>query len=220
MNYRNFAAALIASMLIAAVVSLTGCASTKARMEQSKVATATLQSVQDDYEDAALLVEETEHALRELELAPDMDLGQAYLMFTESVDNMRLAGEDLIVHADAMHLRGASYLVESEQSGTACAYPRSRQPVNQRVAELGVFFSAISEEGWEVKRALRAYQFDLDQIQSSLSGYLTRSDVDVMQPIVEKAKVDSFSLKESLEQALAAIERAKAAKTRAGQAGP
>jgi hypothetical protein len=217
MKSRIRPAALLALMLLATALSLAGCASF-GKGQSSKIV-ATLQSVKDDYNQAELQAEITEGALNELNVSADVDLKQAYDTFSESVDRMQAAGKPLIIHADAMYFRGESYFVESVKSGTACVYPRQIEPGDKQAAELGAYFNAISEEGWEVKRAFRAYQFDISQIQDYLSRNLTPKGIETITPIIDKAKVDGDSLKESLEQALAAVERAKTAKVQAAPKG-
>lgn len=219
MKSRIRPAALLASMLMISTLSLTGCAMF-GRGEPRM--TATLQSVQDDFNQAELEAEETQDALIELEYSDIADLKQAFEAFSESADNLLWTGEHLIIHADEMHFQGDSYLVESEVSATACVYPRLRRPEDKTVADLGPYFDAIADQSWDVKRAWRAYQFDISQIEYSLSANLTPVKVQAITTIFQKAKVDGVSLKESLEQALANIEAAKAAKAAKAQtpAGP
>jgi len=209
--------AWLASLLFATVISLNGCASVTIR--QPVKTTATLQSVQDDYQLAKMQTEATNAALVELEVSPDPDLEQAYQTFSKSVERMQEIGERLVMHADAMQFTGAPYLVESEKTGAACVYPRLSTPENRRTAEIGDYFDPVAEKGWQVKRAYRAYQFDIGEIKNHLSGRLTPSGVQAIPQIMEKAKIDAESLQESLERAIAAIEGAKTAQAQEAAAG-
>lgn len=205
-------AALLTAMFLATALYLAGCATP--RNEQTKLPV-TLQRAQQDYDQAIMRTEETEDTLNELTLAAEIDLKQAYDTFSRSADRMREAGKILVAHADAMHYRGAYYFVESGKSATACVYPRSGEPEDKGATELDSYFNAISEEGWEVKRAWRALQFDINQIQEYLFKYPTPKGIEAITFMIRKAKVDSDLLQASLEQALAALERAKTAKAQA-----
>lgn len=208
-------AVILMSSLLAATVSLNGCA-LFGKGEPTRMV-ATLQSVQDDYHEAILEIRGAEEALHELTVSEIADLEQAYRAFAESVERMEGAGSRLVTHADEMHFSGASYLVESGKPPTACPYPRLRQPEDAREAELGAYFNPLADEGWGVKRAYRAYQFDLTSLRDVLSTELTPRTIDAMAPIVRKAQADGVSLREALQRALAAAERAK---TAAAQAPP
>jgi hypothetical protein len=213
MKFCRRTAILLASVVLATVVLLSGCATSSVGKAPNMVAT--LQSVKDDFNLMKLRTEATEDALIELSVSPDTDLKLAFGAFSNSVDQLQDAGKTMILHADAMHFEGQSYLVESEKSVTACVYPRLRVPGDRRPAELGEYFDAISEKSWEVKRAYRAYQFDVKQIQTELSYRLAPVNIGIISFMFDKAKVDSDSLLESLENALEAMEQAKTAKAQA-----
>jgi len=205
------------SLLLASAVLLNGCA-VFGRSEPGRMV-ATLQSVQDDYSEAALDAKATEEALDELVVSEVADLEQAYRVFALRVSKMQTTGDRLITHGDEMHFSGPSYLVESNQSPTACLYPRQRLPEDTKAAELGRYFYAIADEGWEVKRTFRAYQSGLIRLRDVLSTNLAPITVVAMSPIIRKAKVDSDSLTAALNRALSAIQKAKAATAQAAPTG-
>lgn len=207
---------LVASMILAPIV-LNGCAVVGIGQRQPPRLVATLASVQDDYQQAALEAAGTEEAINELVVSEPIDLEQAYQAFAESVERIRQTGKRLITHADEMHFSGASYLVESGKAPTACVYPRLRQPEDAKAAEYGEYFNAIADEGWEVKRAFRAFEFDISQLKDTLSMSHKRNMVQGMTPIIRKAQADGESFRESLADALAAIERAKSVQSQAAQ---
>jgi hypothetical protein len=207
---------LVASMVLAAIL-LNGCAVIESVQQPPPRLVATLASVQNDYQQAALETAGTEEAINELEVTEPIDLELAYQAFTESADRIRQTGERLITHADEMRFSGASYLVESGKAPTACVYPRLRQPEDAKTAEYGEYFNAIADEGWEVKRAFRAFEFDVSQLQETLSMSRNLNMVEGMTPIIRKAKADGESFRESLAEALAAIERAKSVQSQAAQ---
>ena len=207
---------LVASMILAAIL-LNGCAVMEMAQPQPPRLVATLASVQDDYQQATLETAGTEEALNELVVSEPIDLEQAYQVFAESVDRIQQTGKRLITHADEMHFSGASYLVESGKAPTACLYPRLQQPDDAKAAEYGEYFNAISDEGWEVKRAFRAFEFDISQLKDTLSMSRKGNMVQGMTPIIRKAQADGESFRESLADALAAIERAKSVQAQAAQ---
>ena len=216
MKFRKLRTYLVTSMILAAIV-LNGCAVVGIGQRQPPRLVATLASVQDDYQQAALETAGTEEAINELVVSEPIDLEQAYQAFAESVDRIQQTGKRLITHADEMHFSGASYLVDSGKAPTACVYPRLRQPEDAKAAEYGEYFNAIADEGWEVKRAFRAFEFDISQLKDTLSMSRKRNMVQGMTPIIRKAQADGESFRESLADALAAIERAKLVQSQAAQ---
>jgi hypothetical protein len=201
---------LLTSLLVVTSLTAPGCATSgKAQLSTQ---TATLESVVDDYDFAQMQAQATQDALTELTVSPNADLQQAFDTLDENIDGMLQAGDRLLEHADAMHFRGPAYIVESEQSATACLYPRQQIPADRKVAALGVYFNAIADEGWEVKRAYRDYQFDLTQIRCNLASGLNPARLEAMRPLLRKATSDGNSLQDTLDAALDAMTQAKIAR--------
>ena len=178
---------------------------------------ATVQSVQDDLKLALMQSEATEEALNELLVTDVADLEQAYQEFSIAVARMQDTGNRLVTHADELRYGGPSYLVESGQTPTACVFPRLRVPQDSKQAQLGEHFDAVAAEAWKVKRAYRAFQFDISQINEVLYQNLTPRTLDTLRNIINKARVDGDSLQEALTRAQAVLERAKLASRNAGQ---
>jgi hypothetical protein len=172
---------------------------------------ATVQSVQDDLKLAQMQSEATEKALNELTISDVLDLQLAFQEFSTWVASMQDTGNRLVVHADQMHFMGASYLVESGQTPTACAFPRLRVPQDSPQAQLGDYFDAVAEETWKVKRAYRAFELDITQINETLGKNLTPRSLDNLTQMVRKTRVDADSFQEALARAQAVLERAKVA---------
>ncbi|HEY5512666.1 MAG TPA: hypothetical protein VIK40_03390 [Geomonas sp.] len=208
MRSRTRPAAVFALLLFAAAAFLAGCAT---GIGKTAAMTATLQSVEDDYHQAQLQTAATEEALSQLVLAEIPDLKQSFYFYSSDVDKMEQIGKRLVTHADGMYLRGTYYFVESAKTLESCAYPRGGRAGDGQSIDLGENFNAVSEAGGEVKRAFRAYQFDIEQIRDSLACHLTPAGIETIEPILSKAKVDGNSLQETLQQALDTMERAKAA---------
>jgi hypothetical protein len=188
---------------------LTGCASFGTGRTAGAGTSATLQNVQDDYQQALLQTAASEEALGGMTVAAEPDLKQTFGFFSTNRDKMEQIGSRLVTHADGMFFRGTYYFVESGKSLEACAFPRTARGVDQRSIDLGADFDAVSEAGGEVKRAYRAFQLDIEQIHDYLAANLTLSGVDSIELILRKAKVDGDSLQDSLRQALAALQHAK-----------
>ena len=207
MKYTIRPTSLPAALLLVATLALSGCA-VLGRSETTT--TATLQGLQDDYRQAVLQAAATTGALNELTVSDTADLDRAYRRFAEEATRMQEIGTRLLDHAQAMQARGASYLVESEKTATACVFPAGRRPEDRRTADLGGHFEEIARQGWEVKRAYRAYQFDLGQISRYLAHKVEPSAMNAITPILDKSRVDADSLKYALEKVQAALERAQA----------
>jgi outer membrane murein-binding lipoprotein Lpp len=196
------------TLILTAVLLLAGCASVS-KSERLVGTSATLQNVEDDYRQAQLQTAATEEALDAMLIAQDADLEQAFDSFTLNRNRMEQIGSRLIAHADGMFFRGTYYFVESGKTMDSCALPRAGKAAGQRSVDLGEDFAAVSEAGGEIKRAFRAFQLDIEQIHDYLDDNLTPSGLDTMEQIVRKAKVDSESLQESLQEALAVLGRAR-----------
>jgi hypothetical protein len=196
-----------ASFIFAAALLLCGCAALG--LHRSAGASATVQGVEDDYKQAQRQTEATEAALNGVAISADLDLKQSFDYFSANRELMEQIGKRLVTHADGMFYRGTFYFVESGKSLESCAFPRTGRTDDLRSIDLGEDFDAISETGGEVKRSFRAFQFDIEQIQAYLANNLTPIGVDTIVQMLRKAKVDSDSLQETLEQALTALEHAK-----------
>ncbi|GFO66621.1 hypothetical protein GMLC_02000 [Geomonas limicola] len=195
--------------LLTALVA--GCAGTGAsRNTSSPYGSATLQGISDDYLWALHQTQATEEALLGITLAAPPDLRQAFRFYLANAELMIQAGDHLLHHADGMFYRGTFYLVESGRSLEACALPRTGRNDEQRVIDLGDDFDRVSEAGGEIKRAYRAFQFDVVQLRDVLDNNLTLAMVDELDPIFEKAQVDSTSLQEALERGLGVLEETQA----------
>jgi hypothetical protein len=208
---------LLTWMLLIISAPLPGCTTLGETTTTSSPQTATLQGIQDDYYNAELQTQLTEDALDELSVSPTCDLRQAYNTFAENAERMGWSGKTLLRHADRLHYGGRSYIVESGQLPTACPLPGLRQPADQKAEQLGEYFDAIADNGWEVKRAYRELEFDLDQIKKHLCSNLRPVSIEDIDFLFRKAQVDAENLKYALELAQGAIDRAKAAKKLAAQ---
>lgn len=204
-------------VLLVSALIISGCAGRK--MKRRAEITASLQTVQSDIEYAQLKTRETREALNGVVLSHEADLWQAYETLSDRVNKMSGAGGRLIRHADGMYYRGSSYLVEPEASATECKYPRLSESSGTRPLELGDAFQPIAEESVHVKRAYRAFEFDMTAIRDSLSRDLTPRAVDTMTTMFRKAHVDSDSLKTALEEMLASVQEAKSAPQQGAPAG-
>jgi len=156
-----------------------------------------------------LQTQAVEEALAGLVVAPNPDLGQAFDFFTTNATMMEDIGRRLITHADGMFYRGTYYFVETGKSLEACAIPRVGRMDEQRSIDLGKDFDAVSETGGEVKRAYRAFQFDIKTVRDALGYNLTPAGLESVDLVLHKAQVDSDSLQAALDNALRALDRAK-----------
>lgn len=195
------------STLISIALVCGGCASTGAKKAATE--SATVQGITDDYRQARQQAEATEEALTGLVIAPNPDLRQAFDFFTANATMMEDIGRRLIAHADGMFYRGTYYFVETDKSLEACAIPRIGKAGQLRSIDLGKDFDAVSETGGEVKRAYRAFQFDIKTVRDALGYNLTSAGLESVDLVLHKAQVDSDSLQTALNNALRALELAK-----------
>jgi len=196
----------MATVLLAATLSTAGC--TLFRSGQSEK-TASLLAVQGDLEYAQLQARETREAMDELAVAHERDLKRAYRAFSDLVGRMTTVGGRLVRHADGMHYRGDTYLVEPEKSATECQFPRLSETAGTRPLELGEAFEPVSRGSTLVKRALREFESDITRIRDHLSRFPNPKGVETMALFMRKAQVDGESLSYALEQALSAVQEAK-----------
>jgi hypothetical protein len=205
--------------LTAFAISLSGCATWWSGWREGK--SASLQTVQDDLQYAQLKTRETRAALSDLAFADGADLPRAYRAFRDEANTMNGAGTRLVAHANGMHYKGNSYLVEAESAAGQCRYPRLSKSARMPRMELGDAFEPIAEQGEQVQRALRSFAFDIAAIDDYLSRNLSEGGVRDMEIFFRRSEVDGDNLSYALEQALDAVERAETeyGKTAQGQAG-
>lgn len=203
------------SLFLTAALMLAGCVGTRAG--RGSTGGATLQGVTDDYQQALRQTAATEEALLGIVFSPQPDLRQAFGFFSANQQMMEQIGGRLLQHADGMFYRGTFYFVESGRSLEACALPRTGRTDDLRVIDLGEDFDSVSEAGGEIKRAYRAFQFDIEKIHDYLANNLTPAGVDSIGQIFDKAQVDSASLEEALDHGVAALEQARTSLARKAQ---
>jgi hypothetical protein len=211
MKTRNRFVAPLAFIIWAAALIPAGCSWIGIGVHTSTGTgtSATLQGVTDDYQQAQTQTAATVEALEGLSIADLPDLKQAYGYFSANQHMMEQIGERLIRHADGMFFRGSYYFVESGRSLEACAFPRTGKTDDLRSVDLGEDFDALSGAGGEIKRAFRAFQFDIRQIREVLVNHLNLSTIDTIGFLTQKARVDSESLQNALRHALTTLEHAK-----------
>lgn len=194
-------------VLAALLFSLNGCATGWGWGQDNK--SASLQTVQDDLEYAQQKTKETTEALHDLVFADGADLPRAYRAFKDEVNTMNEAGARLVRHANGMHYQGNSYLVEAESSAGECRFPRLSKTAGMPRMELGDAFAPLAERGEQVQRAYRSFAFDVAAINKHLSRNLSERGVWDMELFFRRSEVDGESLSYALDQALAAVKRAK-----------
>lgn len=193
---------------VLSVVWLSGCA-TWTNWTAPK--TATLQNVQNDLQYAQMKTRDSRAALEELLVADRADIPAAYRAFNMKLNLMEGAGSRLVRNADGLRHRGSSYLVEAETSAGQCSYPRLSKNARMPGLVLGDAFDPIAEQSSRVQRAFRAYESDLLAVSSHLSGQLNEQEVRDVEMFIRKGESDAENLSYALDQAMVAVDRAKAA---------
>jgi hypothetical protein len=171
---------------------------------------ATVKEVTQDYRQALRQTAATQAALEDLGVVDPPDLPVAFRFYSLHVDRMNQVGKTLVAHSDGMHYGGGFYFMEPGAPPEVCVIQRKGTPKNLRRVELGEEFDVISDAGGEVKRAWRAFEFDINQLYEALDGSLEPTLVNGLELIRLKAQVDGDSLQEALHKALAALAQAQA----------
>lgn len=193
---------------------LTGCASWT---NWSAPKTATLQNVENDLQYAQMKTRDSRAALEELLVAEGADIPAAYQAFNEKLNLMEGAGSRLVRNADGLRYRGNSYLVEAETSAGQCRYPRLSKNARMPGLVLGDAFDPIAEESSRVQRAYRAFELDLLAVSSHLSRQLNEQGVRDVEVFIRKGESDGENLSYALDQAMVAVDKAKAAYDKTAQ---
>jgi hypothetical protein len=206
MKLRN-TQALLFSMILGAVLSQTGCATTG---DQRSVHTRnTMKAVEQDYIDALAQVDVTDGSLQSLIDQGQPDEQKAYDQYSPNVSRMEDLGHRLFERADQMNAEQKNYFEEWRMQGNTYTDERIQALSEQRRADLSESFAQISQASVGVKGSLKAYISDIRQIKTYLSTDLTPKGVDAITPTIQQAITDGAQLKEAVKPVLLAIGNAR-----------
>lgn len=194
-----------------------GCAK-KTGMERSAQTSNTMQTVQNDYQQALAQVDATNASLNALLTAEPAGLKNAFEAYSDNSAKMDDKGKVLMKHSEKMSAQGREYFDEWRKEGNSYTNPDIQKLSEERRARLTEVYDKIAASGAGVKGALTAYLSDINQIQTYLSNDLTPKGVTSITPVAEKTVDDGNSLKSAVQPVLSAIELAKGELSQEGAA--
>ncbi len=216
MNIMLRSAALVFALLLP-LTYLGGCAK-KTGMDRSVKTSNTMQTVQNDYQQALVQIDATNASLDAVLKSDPAGLKSAFAAYSSNVAKMEDKGKVLLKHSDKMSAQGREYFDEMRKEGNAYTNPEIQKLSEERRARLTEVFDKIAGSGAGVKGSLTAYLSDIGQINTFLSNDLTPKGVASITPIAEKTMADGSSLKSTVQAVLAAIGLAKGELSQEGAA--
>lgn len=208
MKIRTRLGIVVTSLLLAALTTLSGCATTG--LQRSDKTGASMKTVEQDIQKASLQVDFTAVSLQDL-IRPDQpDLRKAFISYGTEVDKMEHLGQVLFHHVDRMSALGKNYFDEWQKQGDAYTNPEIESLSEQRRNEMNTFYVKISDASVGVNGAAKAYLSNLRQIRSYLSNDLTPEGVGSITAVARQAVTEGENLKAAVTPVLNAIEVARA----------
>jgi len=204
MKFRFQSTVFFTAVLLGALTSLTGCATTG--MDRAAKTTTSMQTVEGDYKQASVQIDATRASLEELVKPNQADMKKAFDAYTDNVQKMEKLGKQLDTHTEKMRVRGNEYFTEWESSYTN---PEIRELSERRRIEIREGYVKISEASIGVKGALKSYLTDIREIQKYLANDLTPQAIESIRPIAQRSLTDGDNLKETVKPVLAAIDQVK-----------
>lgn len=214
MNVKTKLGTIIATLLLAAITSLTGCATTG--MQRAENTGATMKAVEEDIKQAVAQIDVTGASLEELVKPGQSDEKKAFKKYSADVDKMERVGKKMFEHVDKMSTQGKEYFEEWRKQGNAYKNSEIQALSEQRRADVTAVLAKIPEASVGVKGAFKAYLSDILEIRTYLSNDLTPKGVESITPVAKKAVTDGSSLKEAVNPVLSAIGTARAELSQGG----
>ncbi len=202
-------------MIIASVISLTGCDSTG--RDRSKEATTTMQTMENDIKAVAVQLDVTGASLDELMKQGQSDVKKAFNAFTDNISKLEGMQKDIAKHADEMKARGKDYFEEWQKEGNKYKNQQIQELSEQRRIELGEIYGRIAENSIGVRDAFKSYVSDSKEIQNYLSNDLTSKGIEAIVPISKKVVSNGENLRLAIKNVQTAIERARAEMSQSGR---
>jgi hypothetical protein len=206
--------ACMIAVFAAAVLSMSGCASTG--IQRSEKATTTMQTMDNDIKLVVVQLDATGASLDELTKPGQSDFKKAFVSCTNNISKIETMEKHFAIHADEMKDRGKDYFDEWRKEGDKYNNQQIRELSDKRRAELGEIYGKIAESSIGVKGPFKAYVSDVKEIQSYLSNDLTPKGIESIAPVSRKAVEDGEKLKLAIRDLQIAIERARAEMSHAG----
>jgi hypothetical protein len=207
MKIINTSTALIPGITLGIILAMTGCSITG--MDRSAKAGNTMESVQEDMQNAVTQIDITNAALEEVVKPGQSDAKGAFKKYSSEAGKMQKSGKKLFEHADQMSAQGKDYFEEWRTQGNTFTNPEIQALSEQRRADLNAVFAKIAESSVGVKGALKSYLTDISEIEAYLSNDLTPKGIEAITPVARAAISDGDSLKAAINPVLSAIGNAR-----------
>ncbi|BCS53549.1 DUF2959 family protein [Geobacter sp. SVR] len=216
MKYAVNTVAVIASMMLAGLTGLSGCATTG--MERSVKATDAMQVVENDYKQINSQVDVTNSSLQDLISPNQTDMKRALEYYKTNVDKMEKLAKDLEKNTDKMASEGLNYFTEWEKQGNTYTDPQFRDISEKRRTEQRNNFTKIPEASADSRRAIQTYVADAKNIHKYLSNDLTPKGVEAVTPLAKKTIQEGEEVKTATKPVVATIDRTRNAMAQGGMA--
>ena len=203
------------TVLILAVISLAGCASTG--IQRSEKATTTMQTMDNDIKLVIVQLDATGASLDELMRSGQPDVKKSLDLYTDNISKIQTMEKQFAKHADEMKERGKDYFDEWQKEGSKYKNQQIQELSEQRRAELGEIYGKIAINSIGVKDAFKAYVSDVKEIQIYLSNDLTSKGIEAIAPTSRKAVNDGDNLKNAIKSVQTSIDRARAEMSQPGK---
>jgi hypothetical protein len=199
--------ALGGALILLVGLAMSGCATTGT--ERASRTTNTMQTVENDYRQVALQVNETNASLQELISPEQTNLKRALDRYNNNVSRMDRLGNRLDRDSADMMAKGEDYFGEWAKQGSTYTDPQIQQLSEERRRQLREAFAQIPEASTGVRDSLHVYLQDLREIRAYLSNDLTPSGVTGVTPVARRAVQEGEDVKTSVRPVLAAIDHAR-----------
>jgi len=207
MKFKKTYGVFFASLLLAAVTCLSGCATTG--MQRSEKTGATMKAVENDIHRAVAQVDVVAFSLENLIRPGLSDEKKTFKKYSDDVSKMEDLGKRLMDHSDKMSAQGKEYFEEWQKQGNSYTNTEIQTLSEQRRADLGAVYIKISEASVGAKGTFKDYMSDITEIKTYLSNDLTPKGIEAITPTAQKAVMDGEKLKESVKPILSAIGSAR-----------
>jgi len=195
------------ALIFLAGLGLSGCATTGT--ERAAKTNNTMQTVENDYRQVSLQVNETNASLQELISPEQTDMKRALERYSNNVSRMEKLGDRVDRDSADIKAKGEDYFGEWAKEGTNYRDPQIRQLSEERRSQLREAFAQIPEASTGVRDNMHVYLQDLREITAYLSNDLTPSGVAGVTPVATRTLQEGEDVKTSVRPVLAAINHAR-----------
>lgn len=204
------------TLLIIAALGMTSCASTSTSMQRSQDTRTTMETMDNDIQEASRQLDATGASLDALMRPGQTDIKQAFDAYSDNVENMEAMEKSFAIHAEQMKARGINYFEEWQKEGTEYKNPQIQHLSDQRRAALGEIYDKIAVNSIGVDDAFKAYVSDIIEIQRFLSNDLTSKGISAIGPTSKEVVRNGKKLKYAIQRVQTAIQNARAEMSQTG----